>query len=76
MRDFLTALLGGKHCAWCNRDKPMTFFERRFNGTGPRKNRPALHRAYWSWVDFNYALGIWKLGWSWHLNRHVDHDDD
>jgi hypothetical protein len=69
MWDFITALIGGKHCGWCT-DKPDGYLMRRFDGTGPRSARPLTHQAFWLFLDFNYWLGIWKLGQEWHYRIH------
>lgn len=69
MWDFLTALLGGKHCGWCT-DKPDGKIMHYFDGTGPRKAQPPLRRAFWLFMDFNYRLRIWRLGQMWHFRFH------
>jgi hypothetical protein len=69
MWDFITALIGGKHCGWCT-DKPDGYLMRRFDGTGKRSARPLTHQAFWLFLDFNYWLGIWKLGQEWHYRIH------
>lgn len=69
MWDFITALLGGKHCGWCT-DKPNGWLMEHFDGTGPRYTQPLTRRIFWCFMDFNYWLRIWMFGQEWHMRVH------
>ncbi len=79
MRDFLTAIWGGRHCGWCT-DKPDTFFDRlfRLNQLVARKDRPWYERAY---IRVYIIWGprifpVWRLGQLWHQRFHPTEELD
>lgn len=69
MKDFLTAVMGGKHCGWCT-DKPPTFMDKLcgFDNFNPT---PWWGRVWWEVTEvFTHKVPIWKLGQRWHFKHH------
>lgn len=69
MWDLITAILGGKHCAWCV-SKPNGRIIRYFDYTGPRSDQSLSRRIFWRFMDWNDKLGIWEIAMKWHYRFH------
>lgn len=73
MKDLILALMGHKHCEWCVRDKPPSWWEHkmRFDIAMRTDSRPWYERLAIRLSDGNEKyLPIWKLGQWWHWKFH------
>lgn len=75
MNDVVSAILGKKHCGWCN-DQPTTWWERlteqdQLGHSSVRWKRLVTNIQFW----LGEYVPIWKLGNAWHWRFHVAADD-
>ena len=73
MIDFITAIMGGKHCGWCT-DKPPTWLDRKMRFDQPMKREDRrLIELFVEWLhDVAYNTKVWVLGQKWHQHFHPD----
>jgi hypothetical protein len=72
MIDTFLAILGRKHCGWCNY-KDTNLVERLIGADKYLSEQNRWQRAA-CWVYTRGGLGIWRAGQWWHWRFHVEND--